>query len=139
MIEIVIVIGMVLHEMIVHLEVINVEVDEEEEEVVGMVVGIVLDVEEEVVEMVVVIVLDVEEEVVEMVVVIVLDVEDVVVITIINVNRINHVLVRIIINHHGKIVEEEDVVVAEEVFRIVKAIWAVIIDLMNSCHPVIIQ
>ncbi len=124
MIEIVIVIGMVLHEMIVHLEVINVEVDEEEEEVVGMVVGIVL---------------DVEEEVAEMVVVIVLDVEDVVVITIINVNRINHVLVRIIINHHGKIVEEEDVVVAEEVFRIVKAIWAVIIDLMNSCHPVINQ
>jgi len=107
----VIAIDMVLHEMIVHLEVISVEVDEEEEE------------EEEVV----VIILDV------------VDVEDVVVITIINVNRISHVLVLMIINHHGKIVEEEDVVVAEEVFMIVNAIWAVIIDLMNSCHQVIIQ
>jgi hypothetical protein len=82
----------------------------------------------------------VEEE--EVVVAIILDVEAVVIITVINVNHINHVLGLIIINHHGKIVEEEGdevALVAEEVSMIVNVIWAVLIDLMNSCHQVVIQ
>jgi len=108
-IEIVSVIDMVLHEMNVHLVVIIVEVDEEEEEVVVMVVVIILDVVVEVA------------------------------ITILNVNHINHVLDLIITNHHGKIVEEEDVGVVEEVFMIVNEIWAAISDLMNSYHQVISQ
>lgn len=70
---------------------------------------------------------------------IILVVEAEVIIKIINVNRINHVLDLIIVNKHGKIAEEEDVVVVvEEVFMIVNVIWVVIIDLMNSYHQVII-
>ena len=96
-------IDMDLHAMIVHLEVINVEVDGEEE--VAVVIISVVEVE--------------------------------VIITIINVNRINHVLDLIITNNLGKIVEEEDAVVVEEVFMIVNVIWVAIIDLMNSYHQVI--
>jgi hypothetical protein len=84
-------IGMDHRVMIVHLEVINVEVDEEE----------------------------------EVVVVIISVVEAAVIITIVNVNRINHVLDLIIISNLGKIVEEEGdavVVVVEEVFRTVNVI-----------------
>ncbi len=88
-----------------------------------------------------VIIAEVVEEEEEVVVAIILDVEAEVIITVINVNHINHVLGLIIINHHGKIVEEEDEValVAEEVSMIVNVIWAVLIDLMNSCHQVVIQ
>jgi len=88
---------MVLHEMIVHSEVIIVE------EVVAAVV------EEEA---------DEGEEVV----VIILVVEDEVAIKITHVNLINHALVLITISHHGKIVEKEDVVVEEVVSMIVNVI-----------------
>ncbi len=88
-----------------------------------------------------VIIAEVVEEEEEVVVAIILDVEAEVIITVINVNHINHVLGLIIINHHGKIVEEEGdevALVAEEVSMIVNVIWAVLIDLMNS-HQVVIQ
>ena len=84
-------IDMVLHEMIVHSEVIIVEVDEEENEE-------------------------------EVVVAIISDVEVEGIITIINVNRISHVSDLIIISNHGKIVEEADAAVVEEVFMIVNVI-----------------
>ncbi len=83
-------IDMVLHEMIVHSEVIIVEVVVVEEADEG-----------------------------EEVVVIILVVEDEVDIKITHVNPINHALVLITISHHGKIVEKEDVAVVEEVVSMI--------------------
>jgi len=94
-IEIVIVIDMALHEMIVHLEAIIVEV----------VAAVVEEADEG-----------------EEVVVIISVVEGEVDIKITHVNPINHALVLITISHHGKIVEKEDVVVEEVVFMIVNVI-----------------
>jgi hypothetical protein len=74
---------------------------------------------EMIVDLVVIVVEVDEEEEVEAINMVVEVEEEVVAIIIILVNLINHVLVLIITNHPGKIVEKEDVELVEVVFRIV--------------------